>query len=343
VQVSIVPFQSFTELETIWRGLEARVPTLSFFQSWNWVGCLAAERYSDPVLLRAEQAGELVGLALFNCRRGRLCLAASGMPALDAPFIEHNAPLALNAEARIALLRAAWRARGARRLVLDGASPADIQAAGGVPLRWQERIAPCVLLDAVRDAGGDYIGSRSSNARYQLRRSLRAYTARGAVTLQRALDTGEALAWLAAMIGLHDATWQARGQAGAFATDYLLRFHHALVVRAMAEGTLDMLRVTAGEDIVGYLYNFRLRGHIFAYQSGLAAAVGHEKPGLTSHALAIEQALTRGDTVYDFLGGADRYKQSLANDEVPLVWAELVPGWSPLGMASRLLRAWRRE
>lgn len=343
MQVRIAPVQSLAELEGQWRAVEARVPGLSFFQSWCWVGCLAAERYPDPVLLRAEQDGAVLGLALFNRHRGRLHLAASGVPALDAPFVEHNAPLALSHDAMQAMFAAAWRARGAHRLVLDGTDPLTLAAAGGTPLRLHQRLAPRVTLDAVRAAGGDYLATRSGNARYQLRRSLRVYASRGPVVLQRAADTAEALVWLGAMIHLHEATWQARGQPGAFATEYLRRFHHALVLRAMAEQTLDMLRVTSGGEVVGYLYNFRLRGEVSAYQSGLAAAAGHEKPGLTCHALAIERALADGDAVYDFLGGADRYKLSLANDEAPLLWAELVPRWSPLGMAARLRQAWRRS
>src|SRR5258705_244784 len=36
-----------------WRTLEAAADG-SFFQSWSWVGCLAAARFSTPVLLAAE-------------------------------------------------------------------------------------------------------------------------------------------------------------------------------------------------------------------------------------------------------------------------------------------------
>jgi CelD/BcsL family acetyltransferase involved in cellulose biosynthesis len=338
VQVRITPVQSLAELEGQWRAIEAVVPDLSFFQSWSWVGCLAAERYPDPVLLQAEQDGAVVGLALFNRHRGRLHLAASGVPAVDAPFIEHNAPLILRPDAAPALFAAAWRAGDVRRLVLDGVSPPTLSAAGGTSLRLQQRLAPRVTLEAVRAAGGDYLATRSGNARYQLRRSLRAYAGRGPVGLRCAADATEALAWLEAMIRLHEATWQARGQPGAFATEYLRRFHHALVLRTMADRSLDLLQVTAGEETVGYLYNFHLRGQVSAYQSGLATATGHEKPGLTCHALAIERALAGGDAVYDFLGGADRYKLSLATDEAPLLWAELVPRWSPWGMVARMRR-----
>jgi CelD/BcsL family acetyltransferase involved in cellulose biosynthesis len=343
VQVRFAPVHSFAELEGEWRALEAELPALSFFQCWSWVGCLAEERYPDPVLLRAEAGGRLRGLALFNRRGGRLHLAESGDAALDAPFIEHNAPLA-HAEAVAPLLRAAWDA-GARRLVLNGVPPALPPLAGGVALRWQQRLAPRLDLHAVRASGGDWLAGRSGNARYQIRRSARAYAAGGPLALHRAADTAEALDWLEALIRLHEATWQARGKPGAFATPFLRRFHPALIRRAMPHGELDMLRIEAGGKDVGYLYNFRIRAHVHAYQSGLdhAAAGVHEKPGLTCHAMAIDLALARGDAVYDFLAGADRYKRSLSDTELPLVWAEMVPRWSLPGLAARLRNALRRD
>jgi CelD/BcsL family acetyltransferase involved in cellulose biosynthesis len=342
VQVRLAPVHSFAELEGEWRALEAELPAPSFFQSWSWVGCLAEERYPDPVLLRAEAGGRLLGLALFNRRRRRLHLAESGEAGMDAPFIEHNAPLAHEA-ALGPLLRAAWGS-GARRLVLSGVPPALPPSAGGVALRWQERLAPRVELDAVRAAGGDWLAGRSGNSRYQIRRSARAYAAGGPLRLHRAGDAEQALVWLGALIGLHEATWRARGKPGAFATPFLRRFHEALIRRAAPRDELDMLRIEAGGKDVGYLYNFRMRGHVHAYQSGLdhAGAGTHEKPGLTCHALAIEHALARGDSIYDFLAGADRYKRSLANAELPLIWAEMVPRWSVLGLAARLRGVLRR-
>lgn len=348
VRIDIAPVRDFQALGQTWRALEEEAPGLSFFQSWTWVGCLAEERYSDPVLLRAlGTGGRVVGLALFNRRHGRLCLAESGEAALDAPFIEHNAPL-LAADAGpgtlAALLCAAWRVPGVRRLVLSGVPPAIVTAAGGVAYSLQERQAPWLDLDTVRAQapGGDWMATLSANTRYQLRRSMRHYAMRGALMAEPAGTEEQALAWLDALTALHGETWHRRGQSGAFATPYLLRFHRALVARALARGELDLLRVTAGGTVVGYLYNFRLRGRIYAYQSGLdyADAGAHGKPGLTCHALAVERALATGERAYDFLGGAARYKLSLANATSPLLWAAAVPNWSPLGVAARLRRIW---
>lgn len=105
-----------------------------------------------------------------------------------------------------------------------------------------------------------------------------------------------------------------------------------------------MVRVRAGEDALGCLYNFKLRGHVYAYQSGFdyERAGPHGKPGLTCDLLAIEHALAADDRVYDFLAGSARYKLSLANAIVPLFWAELAPAGRVFGSAVRLLGALRR-
>jgi CelD/BcsL family acetyltransferase involved in cellulose biosynthesis len=338
LQIELARVDSFAALGAEWRALEA-LTAPSFFQSWTWVGCLAEERFPDPVVLRATAGGRTLGLALCNRRRGRLCLTESGDAGLDAPFVEHNAPLLapeLDPDALSSLFRTAWVAPGVRRLVLGGVPPGVAAAAGGLAWRRQARPVPLVDLAALRAVGGDWLASLSANTRYQLRRSARHY---GGPRLIRAATEAEALDGLAALSALHAERWEARGQPGAFATPWLRRFHKALIGRGLRRGEVDLLRMVAGDGrAIGYLYNFRLGGRVSAYQSGLdlAGAGPQGKPGLTCHQLAIEQALAEGDAVYDLLAGASRYKRSLANAEAELLWVELVRPWSVAGLAARL-------
>jgi hypothetical protein len=55
---------------------------------------------------------------------------------------------------------------------------------------------------------------------------------------------------------LHQSTWKARGEPGAFASGRRLAFHRTLICRAFPRGGIQMLRVTAGNETVGVLYNF---------------------------------------------------------------------------------------
>jgi CelD/BcsL family acetyltransferase involved in cellulose biosynthesis len=324
VAVEAIRAVDFAALGVAWRDLEARAPAASFFQSWDWVGCCVGERFPDPVLLRAEAGGACVGLALFNRRGARLLLTETGEADRDSPFVEWNAPL-VAADAppgtEAAIWRAAWRAAGWRRLVLGGVAPEVAAAAGGVVFREERRPAPHVDLAALRVAGTAWRARLSSNTRYQIGRAERLYAARGELAFEQA-GREEASAWFAALAGLHTASWERRGQRGAYATPFQQRFHAALVERT-AGGALDLWRASAGGETFGYLCNFRRGGRVSAYQSGFVEpADPREKPGLVAHSWAIERAQATGAGVYDFLAGAQRYKASLATGEAELRWSE---------------------
>lgn len=337
-----------------WRMLETAADS-AIFQTWTWIGCNAAERFPDPLLIEAHDAAGLVATALWNRRRSRfsgdsLWLHESGDPALDAVFTEHNDPLlARRAPDGLlaAMLRAALQPRDGRapRLVLSGVGAATRNAAlqaGAVAIPGPDRAAPYVDFAAV-PPGTAYIEQLSRNTRQQLRRSDRAYAARGTLRIERAGTIAQALEFLDALTALHTATWASRGKPGAFATGPVRQFHQGLVHRGAPE-EVELLRITAGGSVVGYLYNLVRGGRACAYQSGFdyPNAAPHAKPGLTCHHLAIEMHRARGGLSYDFLGGADRYKRSLANAERTLHWLSVAPPWHSAAMLARLRCLLRR-
>jgi CelD/BcsL family acetyltransferase involved in cellulose biosynthesis len=234
--------------------------------------------------------------------------------------------------------RFALAALRARRLVAGGIDDATLGALrGACRFVHVNRFGPAPYVDLarLRATGRDFLDGRSANTRQQLRRSDRAYAVDGPLTVTRAETLDQAMADLDALIPLHQATWTARGKAGAFANPFFTRFHRALIARALPLGQVDLLRVSAGNRLIGVLYNFRYRGHALAYQSGFAYEAGdhRRKPGLTSHHQAIRLSLAACLDRYDFLSGADRYKLSLSDGATPIYWAE--DGWTP-----RLLGRW---
>lgn len=330
-------------LGAAWRGIESAAGA-SPFQRWSWIGCRAAERYPNPLLVQAHRRGELVGLALFNRRRGRLWLHESGDPALDSIYVEHNGPLALPGPDRAAVLAGLLRCALGDPLgrlggmVLSGVDSDVLEAArdAGAPTSNRTRATPFVDLGAI-PAGTDYPVVLSRNTRQQLRRSARAY---GDVRLDRAATPSQALEYLGALAALHTASWQARGKPGAFARPEFLDFHRGLASRGVPAGEVDLLRITAGTQVVGYLYNLRARGRVCSYQGGFdyASAPPHGKPGLLCHHLAIEAARARGDTAYDFLAGDGRYKDNLSNAQGMLHWLRLLPRWHPRALIAAVLQ-----
>lgn len=342
VRITVDAVADPNPLAAEWRALEDRADA-SFFQGWTWVGCRAGDRFANAVVLRAEQGGALVGLALLNRARGRLWLGESGDPAWDAVYVEHNGPLL--ARGRADLLEPCLRALARGRLVLAGVDAAQLRAAraiGVVRLR-QSDPAPYADLAALPAGEAAYLDSLSGNTRYQIRRSDRFYAMSGPIAVRRAATVDEAWAFLDALAVLHQATWTARGRPGAFARPEFRAFHRALLARAVPRGEAELLRIAAGARIVGYLYNFRHRGHVLAYQSGFdyADAGAHGKPGLTCHHAAIAEARRDGAIRYDFLAGDDRYKTSLSHGAVRLHWLEVAPRWSLAGVGFRARAGWK--
>jgi CelD/BcsL family acetyltransferase involved in cellulose biosynthesis len=328
-EVTLSAVHDFAALGGRWRALEER-SDLSFFQSWTWTGCLADERFPDPILAEAREAGETVGLALFNRRRGFgrdvLFLGESGVPRFDRLTIEHNGPLVVRDHP--GLSEAILREAGARF---------DLVLSGMTGTAWGKIVKSQPAPYAIADAG--YFNRRSANTRQQIRRSDRALAAFGPLAIARADTVATAGAWLDAMAGMHQTTWASRGEPGSFADPFFGRFHHELIRRGMPRGEIDFWRIAAGERAIGILYNFRFRGRVSAYQSGFSydAFDPRFKPGLSCHRLAIEAYAGDGISVYDFLAGGDRYKRSLADGADAMHWRRAGRWWSPRSMA---LRTW---
>ena len=236
-------------LETRWRAL-ATESGGSYFQDWGWVGCMAAERYPDPVLVEMHQDEKLVALALFNRGASRrdgtsLHLQESIDPLLTSIFVEHNGPLVAIADPVLrqavlaALFTHAMRAPidrlppNPRRLVLSGVGPDCADAAamtGGLVDEKSRRMAPFSDFGAL-DRDRPFIEFLSRNTRHQLRRSNRLYAAQGELAIRRADTVHEGMIYLAKMIELHDITWKARGKKGAFATEAVRRFYQKAASR----------------------------------------------------------------------------------------------------------------
>ena len=314
----------WTSLAADWRALEQRAPA-SFFQSWSWLGPLAAERFDRPLLLRVEVDGRTTGLALCNRHRGRLLLSESGRAEPDNLFIEHNAPL-LEAGNHAVAARVLDTLAGARLgpLRLSGIDAATLAALA--PTRHRLRaVRPAPWIDLASLAGPEaWLAELSANSRAQLRRSDRAFAAAGPIVATPAPDLPTARDWFSSLVALHQRSRGARGQPGAFASQFVRRFHQCLIETAFPRGEIDLLRIAAGPRELGFLYNFHHRGRVLCYQSGFdyAAARGAEKPGLSSHHAAIRLAFARGDGAYDFLAGHERYKLSLATRSTELFWVE---------------------
>ena len=333
-----------------WRELRG-ARRLSFFQSWTWtavwrLSAIQTHSARDPRRCRRQGSG-FVEPAPVLPELSCLWLARAA-PEVRQHLDQHMGLLAGGPPARPhnACLRAARTAPiagaqplVARRLMLSGIP--DTGVYGRCRIGRPARLQPGSAL--YRPGSGArqrcrLSGKLSANTRQQLRRSDRAYAAIGPLALRRAESVAEAHQFLDALASLHQARWNERGRSGAFAGPFFRRFHRALIERGLPRGEIDLLRIAAGQQVIGYLYNFRYRGHALAYQSGFdyLHADKHQKPGLTCHHAAIRQYLADGIDRYDFLAGDDRYKRSLSTGMAVLHWLEIGAPWAPRRVLSGL-------
>ncbi len=342
-RIQLQPVGKWPDLIARWQALEPHAGA-GFFRSATFIFCQGERRFANAQLLEVTQDGADMALALVGRGGGRLWLNQTGDAAEDSVFIEHNG-LLVAPDATSFVPEALRVAAGQASLVLSGISGDTLAAAAGAG--WLEqretRFAPCVALDRLDQP---YLETLSANARSQIRRSLRLYGPD--LRLARAATLDQAQAFLGELVDLHQASWVARGAPGAFASATMRGFHQELVARAWPVGRADLLRITAGDRVIGLLYNLIADGVVHSYQSGFAySADRREKPGLCCHALAIQHYADSGARVYDMLGGADRYKLTLVphqqNSGQMLHWATLHPAASARGIAARArarLRGW---
>lgn len=360
IDIALQPLENPGKLEALWTDLEQRADG-SFFLSWQWIGNWLASLPlgTRPHALVARRAGQVVGLALlcprtqwrFGVLRTRCWLLhETGERTFDRLFVEYNGILADRSCAG-AVLAACFDWLGRRltnwdELVLGGLEPEAEAAVRLAAARQghalQVRVADScqwVDLEGVRRQGGGYLASLGKNTRAAVRRAMRLYAERGALTYRVAATAEEALEDFRAMEVLHQASWNARGQSGAFSNPAFRPFHERLIATGVPAGTVRLCRVSAGDAVIGYLYNFVHRGRVMNYQGGFAYESDNRlKPGLVAHVLAIEDTLARGEGCYDFMSTPAGHKPLLSNAEQPMNWIALGPDRLSRQLDTRLRR-----
>ncbi|MEM8948127.1 MAG: GNAT family N-acetyltransferase [Pseudomonadota bacterium] len=335
-------------LASMWQDLEARSDT-SFFLSWTWIGTWLATIDCKPHLVTARLDGDVVGLGLVHARlktRHRLLavrtlfLNQTGDDDQDVITIEYNDFLAdrrCQDRVRQACLRflVDHGEIGSREIGevvlggLEGARRADVEALGR-PVQERARAGSAFVdLKVLRRDDQAFLGSIKSTTARKIRRSLALYRERGALELKAAGDIDEALDFFDRCGELHQARWTARGRPGAFAYPFYTAFHRRLIRTALPLGKVELIRVSAGHEPIGYLYNFLDGNAVRYYFSGFRFEPDNRlKPGLVCHTLCIERHLALGMDAYDFMGGDQRYKLELGQPGPDIIHLAIQrPNW----------------
>ena len=341
---------SIEELARDWKALEASADA-SYFVSWAWIEnwLTTGPAGLDIWVLSARRAGLAVGLGIL-CRRHRRVagvhrteswwLHATGRADLDVIFIEHN-DLLVHARDGAAIRRAMLRhwaqaADPVAELNLPGVRETDWRFVAFERLAHRHCARDAFALDS-RPADGQPSVSReidlttllSSHTRRLVRRSRKEYEKLGPVEVRVASSSDEALDWHDRMLQLNVARLKSKGSRSNCLSPFFRRFHTRLLERA-TPGAL-MVRVRAGEQLIGYIQAFLHAGRAYVYQSGLDFSLqdNNARPGYVGHCLAAQMWAQQGVHVYDFMAGDARYKENLSNRREGLDWVVAhKPHWS---------------
>lgn len=327
------------DLERQWRDLEMRCKP-SFFQTWRWIGCWLRHNEVRPLVLEARQSDRVVALGLFSesriRKRGRvparcLYLHEAGDKRRDCLTIEYNGILADQTvspdviQACIDFLMGdnvqvpPWE-----ELYFSGVDSVYASFfANYSNINLMETMNRCfaVDFDEIRRKRQTYLESLSRNTRHQVRRAERLYERDGDIRLTPARDMEKALQFFNEMKPLHVRYWASKGSESAFNNAIFMAFHEALIRESTATGGTEILRITAGCHVIGYLYNFKYAGRVYFYMSAFNYQTDAKlKPGLLSHALAAQYYMDQQMATYDFMAGDARYKASLSNVRCEMHW-----------------------
>lgn len=328
ISVKIVAL-NHDELKHQWCGLYTRAEH-NIFLSWHWMSCWLEQLDSSPLICQASCNDEIVGLALLTQKTylkygfiptKQLFLHKSGDESLDQVWIEYNDFLldkTSQNEVRLAMLDFITAKIKWDELHI-GASEAKVLASctlSGLIKndRWVNQSYKTDLA-TLRTNDTEYLAQLSKNTRYQINRSLKAYEAMGPITIEFAQSTEQALLWFAECGPLHIKRWSKTRVGSGYSNPNFVSFHQTLIKDCFDDGKIHLLKISAGNNVICYLYNL-LEGKDVKFY--LAATDFNNtnkklKPGLIAHYLAIKEYTKRGADTYDFMAGESQYKRSLSS------------------------------
>ena len=165
--------------------------------------------------------------------------------------------------------------------------------------------APCSAIP-LNGNFDDYWQSRSSELKRNVRRYTQRAEAKGAIQFE--VDEKPCPELIDALIELHSARWQRRGESGMIAANQSANFLRDIAVRFANESILRLLTLGWNGQIAAIIFAFSWRKTMYGYLSAFNPE--HEKLGFGRILLfhAIRYASNTGHTAWNFLRGNEPYK-----------------------------------
>ena len=181
-----------------------------------------------------------------------------------------------------------------------------------------------VDLTKIGNTNDSYLATLSQNTRNQIKRSIRFYRNFGELKIHEADTIQSAKEMLDEMYLLSNIRKESQGIVSSI-NPFVIKFNEDLLQARFSCNEIQILKIAAGDTLLGYLYNHVYKGIVYFYQCGFQYHEDNKiRPGLVAHTLAIVYNANKNNAVYDFGAGEDRYKKSLSNGQNTLVWVRLL-------------------
>jgi len=332
----VEPASNWPQFAPRWEKL-AESAESSIFLSPLWIETWL-ETFGDVVdasLVSFRSAGHDVGACLVVRSAPSLMqplrkvsLNASGEPSADTLYVELND----------ILCRPGWQGETASALAeylmkqswdeckLDGfcsGTAYDVLKLqfAGLEIEEQWQASYHVDLAALRTAGLSYSKALGPGRGKYVQRKMGYHSQQGELKVEAAATVEEALCMLEELAVLNGRRFAALGRRGIWSSSRFAAFHRSFVRKGFAAGKVQMLRVSAGQETVGLLYNLLHQNKACFYQCGYNYTDDKRlSPGVVTLAMAVEYCRQAGLDEFDFLAGDSAYKEWMSTGRRGLVW-----------------------
>jgi CelD/BcsL family acetyltransferase involved in cellulose biosynthesis len=165
-----------------------------------------------------------------------------------------------------------------------------------------------------------YLKGLNGKVRHEIRRKLRRLEAAGRARLRCVRSPAALPEAMDAFMTLFRAN---RAAKAAFMTGPMPAFFRCLADNLATADLLRLYFLDLDEQAIAAAMCFDYRDTVYLYNNGYDDAFRALSPGLLSKVLTIQESIRDGYRVYDFLKGAEKYKQHLGGQPVNLYRCEL--------------------
>jgi CelD/BcsL family acetyltransferase involved in cellulose biosynthesis len=344
--------EALLEAEHAYRYLWARTdpapPTLDYDWVRAWWDLHRDE--GTPFLVQLEENGIPIALAPLYIRRRELsrrgalrtvCFLGTGEESADEVYgtnnswlgaPEHHAALSDAVAEALRLRRGAWD-----RLWLSNVGPGtalidDVAAGLDGQLIAAERTRQSNWVVDLPDSLSTFLDGVSAKHRSNMRRLLRRMESEG-VTHEWITDADEAIEAYEQLAELHTRSWNARGQAGACASEIFSSFQRTMIRTYARQGRLWLQRLRLADETIAVYLEIEAGRQIYSYVGGVDPDFKRFSQRALTVLKVIERAASEGFECVDLLAGDYGYKHRYATRELP------VTTWEAFGRTPAA-RAW---